>query len=173
MLSIVPIRSVGGQPCFNEADMRDDSESSLSPAETRDLRRVAGLMIPASEEFGVPGADDPVIFSDLIRSLGRDLRDVRVALAALSALSGRPFADVEESQAETVAKTVLARGDRATATLGRVILQCYYRDDRVLLALGLEARSPFPKGHTLEQGDWSLLDAVQGRKQLWRDDRRA
>ncbi len=49
----------------------------------------------------------------------------------------------------------------------------YYRDDRVLLALGLEARAPFPKGYTLEQGDWSLLDAVRHRPPLWRDDRPA
>ena len=56
--------------------------------------------------------------------------------------------------------------------LGRVILGAYYRDDRVLLALRQEARAPFPKGYTLEQGDWSLLDAVRNRPPLWRDDRK-
>jgi hypothetical protein len=50
-----------------------------------------------------------------------------------------------------------------------VILQCYYRDDRVMRSLELEPRPPFPKGHTLEQGDWSLLDAVRGRAKMWRD----
>jgi hypothetical protein len=49
------------------------------------------------------------------------------------------------------------------AALGRAILQCYYRDDRVVRSLDLEPRSPFLKGHTLEQGDWSLLEAVHGR----------
>lgn len=57
--------------------------------------------------------------------------------------------------------------------LGRVILGAYYRDDRVLLALGLEARAPFPKGYVLEQGDWSLLDTVRRRPAFWRDDRAA
>jgi hypothetical protein len=38
-----------------------------------------------------------------------------------------------------------------------------------VLSLGLEARPPFPKGHTLEQGDWSLLDPVRSRPKLWRD----
>ena len=56
--------------------------------------------------------------------------------------------------------------------LGRVILGAYYRDDRVLLALRQEARAPFPKGYTLEQGDWGLLDAVRDRPSLWRDDRK-
>ena len=56
-----------------------------------------------------------------------------------------------------------ATGGAAAATLVRVVLQCYYRDDRVLRSLGLELRAPFPKGYTLEQGDWSLLDPVKAR----------
>ena len=49
------------------------------------------------------------------------------------------------------------------------MLQCYYRDDRVMRALGLDPRPPYPKGRVLEQGDWSLLDAVRGRPRMWRD----
>ena len=54
-------------------------------------------------------------------------------------------------------------GGGAAATLVRVVLQCYYRDDRVLRSLGLELRAPFPQGYVLEQGDWSLLDPVKAR----------
>lgn len=43
--------------------------------------------------------------------------------------------------------------------------------DRVLHAIGLEPRAPFPKGHIVEQGDWSLLDPVRTRPPFWRDDR--
>ena len=53
-----------------------------------------------------------------------------------------------------------------------MILGAYYRDDRVLQSLGLEARAPFPQGYVLQQGDWSLLDAVRKRPLLWRDDRK-
>ncbi len=56
-----------------------------------------------------------------------------------------------------------ATGGAAAATLVRVVLQCYYRDDRVLRSLGLELRAPFPKGYALEQGDWALLDPVKAR----------
>lgn len=153
--------------------MQTDTESGLSAAESRDLCRIAGLMIPASQTMGVPGADDALIFADIVRSLGRDTPDVRVALAALSVLAGGAFADLDAATGEAVAKTLLACGDRAAVALGRVVLQCYYRDDRVLAALGLEARAPFPQGHTLEQGDWSLLDVVRDRPRLWRDDRGA
>ncbi len=153
--------------------MSTDTETGLSPAESRDLRRIAGIMIPASAEFGVPGADDPLIFADIARSLGRDIGDVRAALAALSVLAGCAFADLDDQRAASVAEVFLARADRAVATLGRTILQCYYRDDRVVRALGQEPRPPFPDGYKLEQGDWSLLDAVRGRPRLWRDDRGA
>jgi hypothetical protein len=64
---------------------------------------------------------------------------------------------------------VLSRGGPQVAALGRAVLQCYYRDDRVIRSLGLEPRPPFPKGHTIMQGDWSLLDKVRERPRMWRD----
>jgi len=148
--------------------MQDVTQQALSAAERRDLRRLAGLMIPPDEQFGVPGADDAVIFADIIGSIGRDFPEVRAALAELAALAGGAFADLDAARAESVAEQFNARGG-AAVTLGRVILQCYYRDDRVLLSLGMEPRPPFPKGHVVEQGDWSLLDAVRDRPKLWRD----
>jgi len=151
--------------------MQPKAEETLTSSECRDLYRVAGIMIPASEEFGVPGADDPIIFADILRSFGRDLDDVRAALAQIAASAGGDFAAVDEPCAEALVRQACGRGDAAAAALGRAILQCYYRDDRVLRSLGHEPRAPFPKGHTVEQGDWSLLDAVRGRPQLWRDDR--
>jgi hypothetical protein len=131
---------------------------------------MAGMMIPASEQFGIPGADDAVIFADIIGSIGRDLGEVRAALAQLAGLAGGAFADLDATGAETVAETFHARGG-AAATLGRVILQCYYRDDRVLRSVGHEPPPPYPRGRVLDQGDWSLLEAGRGRSNLWRDER--
>lgn len=149
--------------------MGNDSETGLSAAASRDLRRIVGMMIPASDTFDVPGADDASIFADIMASLGRDRGAVQTALARLSALAGGAFADLDTAQAEAVAETFRTSDASELAILGRVILQCYYRDDRVLRSLGLEPRPPFPKGHTLEQGDWSLLDPVRRRPRMWRD----
>ena len=151
--------------------MTHSSDPTLSPAETRNLHRIAGMMLPASEEYDVPSANDPDIFADIVRSLGRDVAAVRAALAELTALGGSPFADLDTLVADSVAASFHGSGTANAATLGRVILQCYYRDDRVLQSLGIEPRPPFPRGHVVEQGDWSLLDAVRSRPQLWRDDR--
>jgi hypothetical protein len=142
---------------------------TLTPRESRDLRCIAGMMIPASTEYGVPGADDATIFADIETSIGRDRADVQKALGELAELAGGAFADLDAARREEVAATFRARGGTPLAALSRVILQCYYRDDRVVRSLGLEPRPPFPKGHTLEQGDWSLLDPVRARPKMWRD----
>jgi len=152
--------------------MGNVTQAGLSAAEARDLQRLAGIIVPADDGYHVPGADDPAIFADIVGTLGRDTGDVQAALAALRGLAGGAFAALDDARAEPVAMQLLARGGRPVATLGRVVLAAYYRDDRVVQSLGREARPPFPKGHVLPAGDWSLLDAVKDRPQLWRDDRR-
>jgi len=148
---------------------RMPSDPPLTPAQIHDFRCIAGMMVPASDEYSVPGADDAAIFDDILRSLGRDTGAVREALTKLASLSGGSFEALDQARREAVAATFLAETSSDTTVLGRTILQCYYRDDRVLHALGVEPRPPFPKGHTLEQGDWSLLDPVRNRAKLWRD----
>jgi hypothetical protein len=147
----------------------EDPGTELTPAEWRDLRRLAAFMVAASAEYGVTGADDEAIFADIVRSLGRDRDAVRKALAMLREIAGGDFAGLDEAKAEPAAMTLLGREGPAVTALGRAVLQCYYRDDRVMRALGLEPRPPYPKGHVLEEGDWSLLDAVRGRPRMWRD----
>ena len=144
------------------------SENPLTPAQRDDLRDIAGVMIPASAEFDVPGADDPVIQADIVATLGRDAGSVREALDALAQLAGKPLAALDLVRREAVAAELRAAGGAAMATLTRVILQCYYHDDRVVRSLGLEPRPPYPKGHVLEEGDWSLLDPVRARPPMWR-----
>jgi len=138
----------------------------LSPAEIRDLRCVAGMMVPASAEYGVPGADDPAIFADILASLDRDFDAVRAALAALA---GGSFADLDDVGREAAMQAFEEQGGTAPVTLMRVVVQCYYRDERVVRSLGLEPGPPFPKGRMVEQGDWSLLDPVRVRPKMWRD----
>jgi hypothetical protein len=143
-------------------------DSTLTPAQRDDLRTIAGVMIPASVEYSVPGADDPAIQADLLATLGRDARHVREALDQLARLAGQPLSSLDPDRAAAVAHQWRAQGGEAAATLIRVVLQCYYRDDRVVRSLGLEPRPPYPQGHVLEDGDWSLLDPVRARPSFWR-----
>jgi hypothetical protein len=144
------------------------NDQTLTEAEIADLRCLAGMIIPRSLKYGVPGADDDTIFADIVTSIGRDRNDVRAALATLRTLAGCPFAALDVARRTEVAAKLRAEGGTPVNVLTRVVLLCYYRDDRVMVSLGLEARPPFPKGHELEQGDWSLLDPVRARKPFWR-----
>jgi hypothetical protein len=144
------------------------SDSPLTPVQRDDLRAIASVMISASTQFDVPGADDPVIQADIAATLGREAGLVREALDHLARLAGQPLADLDPARRDAVAGELRASGGDAVMTLTRVVLQCYYRDDRVVRSLGLEPRPPYPKGHVLEEGDWSLLDPVRARRQMWR-----
>jgi hypothetical protein len=135
----------------------------------RDLRRLAGFMVPPSADYRVPGADDTAIYADIVRSLGRDRDDVRKALAMLREMAGGDFSALNEADAEATATALLRRQGPEITALGRAVLQCYYRDERVMRSLGLEPGPPFPKGNTVQQGDWSLLDTVRMRPPMWRD----
>ena len=141
---------------------------TLTDAEVRDLRALAGHMIPASATYKVPGADDDMIFADIVKSLERDFDAARTALAHLAKLSGGDFAGLAPARQAEVAATFKAEGGGPLGALNRVVLLCYYRDDRVMRSLGQEPRPPFPKGHDVEQGDWSLLDPVKKRTSIWR-----
>jgi hypothetical protein len=141
--------------------MPDSKE--LTAAQRADLRTVAAMIVPASDEYKVPGADDAAIQADMLATLGRDTALVAQALDHLADLAGKPLAELDDARRDAVAQEFRARGDAAAATLVRVVLQCYYRDDRVLRSLGLDPRAPFPKGHVLPDGDWSLLDPVRER----------
>ena len=140
----------------------------LTPAQEADLRIIAGIIIPASAEFDVPGADDPRIQADMLATLGRDAAPVRAALEMLARLADAPLGDLDPARREAVAMELRAQGGPAVAALTRVVLQCYYRDDRVVRSLGLEPRPPYPQGHVLPDGDWSLLDPVRARPPSWR-----
>jgi hypothetical protein len=144
------------------------ADDHLTPAHSDDLRAIAAVIIPASAEFDVPGADDPAIQADIVATLGRDAGLVREALDELARLAGSPLAALDPARREAVAMELRAKGGAAVATLTRVVLQCYYRDDRIVRSLGLEPRPPYPKGHVLEDGDWSLLDPVRARPPMWR-----
>jgi hypothetical protein len=137
--------------------------NELTSAQRDDLRYLAAMIVPASDEYKVPGADDPAIQADMLATLGRDSALVREGLDHLARLAGKPLASLDAARRDAVAQEFRASGGAAAATLVRVVLQCYYRDDRVLRSLGLELRAPFPKGYTLEQGDWSVLDPVKAR----------
>lgn len=144
------------------------AEPRLSTEQFTCLARLAGLMIPSSEAFRMPGGDDPAILSNVESAIGRDevaLKDVLDLV--ISAERARPSALPTESFPE-LASRLRSRHPDGFAVVEAVIARAYYGDPRVLAALGLHPRPPFPAGYDIAQTDWSLVDPVRSRGKIWR-----
>ena len=144
-------------------------EHPLSVDDQRSLRCLVALMIPASAQHAVPGADDALIFADILASLRPHASLARDAMAQLQALAQACFADLAAAQQSALAQRFRSERRSLATLLVSVTVQCYYRDDRVMRSLDMEVRPPFPKGFEVEQGDWSLLDPVRQRPKMYRD----
>jgi hypothetical protein len=143
--------------------------AALSGEERRSLRGLVGIMIPASAEYEVPGADDEAIFADILSSLGEDLHLVRQALRHLDEMSGGLFADVPVAARHAISQRFRDEHAALATVLAGITVKSYYRDDRVMRSLGMDPRPPFPQGFEVESGDWSLLDPVRSRGKIYRD----
>lgn len=154
---------------------RDDmiaTDNAFSVEQRRALEMLVGMMIPASDEYAVPGADDPRIFADILAK-AHELPAVIQGLKVLDELSndrsGDGFCALDEDDRIALAEEFR----RSQVPLNRVLVaitaQCYYTDDRVVAALGMEVRSPFPAGFAVEEGDWSLLEPVRKRPKMYRE----
>jgi len=136
------------------------------------LKTLAAMIIPASADLGVPGADDETIFADILVAAAQCHDQVIDLLTRLDDLSqnyqGVEFGILSRAGQDEIIPVFREACADAAELLETLVAQCYYRDDRVLSALNLELRPPFPQGHEVEQGDWSLLDAVRGRPEMFK-----
>ena len=150
------------------------SDLPLSESHREILRTLIGSIIPASEEYDTPGAADPLIFKDVLITSGSypdmfeaGLEDID--RQAMRSHSGIGFAALSDPDRRVMAEQLSRTLNPFLRTLVSITTQCYYRDDRVMQALGMDPRPPFPEGFTIEDGDWTLLEPVRRRGKLYRD----
>ena len=147
------------------------SDSPYSIEEREALRHVAGILIPASEEYNVPGADDDAIFARMLVLAAEQAVSIKAGIQALDTLA-RTRHDEGFAGLNSALQTALLR-DETSASLLRQMVHCtataYYQDGRVLTSIDLKSTPPFPGGHEIEQGNWSLLDPVKARAPFYRN----
>lgn len=132
---------------------------AFGPDEQAALQALVAQIIPASEIFNQPGADDPEIMKDILTS-GAPLQGrLSEGLAFLS--DGAP---ADAARVEEFRRTFPVEAD----LIQTLTVQCYYRDARVMRALSIDVRPPFPGGYTQEPNDFSLLDPVRERGEIYR-----
>ena len=129
------------------------------------------LIVPASGDGRMPAAGQAgPLPGALAAGSGVGLPQVIDDLQRASqALFGCGLAALDDDQRRRLLDDWRAREPQTAQQLTLEVLAWYYQQDRVLEAIGLEARPPFPKGHVVEAGDWSLLQPVIGRGRVFRD----
>ena len=150
---------------MNEPDQSDGHK--LNDAEWATLKALANVVVPVSAKYDIPGAGDEAICKNVITDAGPRLPRLIDLLTTLDAMAmeqhNKAFADLEETTREATALAFRSTHERAARMIEMLVTQCYYRDDRVMLSLGMEARPPHPTGYVVAAGDWSSLDKVRLR----------
>ncbi|MEM7124644.1 MAG: gluconate 2-dehydrogenase subunit 3 family protein [Pseudomonadota bacterium] len=148
-------------------------DSGLTDEQSTTLRLLVGQMIPASVDYGVPGADDPAIFGRILTATTTEETRIADALETLDRMAmtthGASFSVLDDKDRAGVAAAFAASGSPAVQIITAATLTSYYSDERVMASLGIEERAPFPQGYDVPQGDWSLLDPVKGRPKFFRE----
>lgn len=151
-------------------DEQTKIDEEFSQRQMEILGLVAREIIPPSDEYEIPGADDAAILA----IIGKKARDHRKRiLAGIVALEQFALDDLKTDLTSENVSQVMEQHRKELRSLTGVIMmitaQSYYQDPRVLKSLNLPGRPPFPKGHDVEPGDWTLLDQVKQRGRLYRE----
>ena len=133
-------------------------------------------IIPPSRDGRLPGAGEIGLASHIEEALQEapELRPVIAqGLATLDDLAsgrGSPgFSALPERDRSELLRELETTQPGFLPGLILRIYAAYYQHERVVEALGLEARPPHPKGYEMDPGDFASLDAVRARPKLYRD----
>ncbi|GAB2853547.1 hypothetical protein GCM10027277_22440 [Pseudoduganella ginsengisoli] len=143
----------------------------LSAEQDQMLRVVLDMIIPASDDGRLPSAAD-VNFFAYVRNNGARawLQQGLDSIAEeCHAAHGVAFAVLDREQQGQLIEKLKRKLFRFFGELGSQVVQCYYQDDRVMAAIGMDPRSPFPLGYFPIDGDLAMLEPVFERGQIYRD----
>ncbi len=137
------------------------------------LTSVLDTLIPPSEDGRLPGAGELGLGDTILETAQALAPLLAQGLAAVDELArdrnDAPFASLTAPERTQILSAFEAEQPRVFQGLLFQTYAGYYQDARVLEALGLEARPPYPEGHALEPGDLSLLEPVREQSKRYRE----
>jgi hypothetical protein len=137
------------------------------------LKSILDCLIPASAPHNAPsGADDGIVdtYMEMIAAYKEILEAVLVGInEGANTFFGQTFIALSSEQKQEIMNGFKENEPEAFGLIASTLLKAYYQDPRVIGALGMQARAPFPLGFEVEQGDWSLLEPVRQKSKLYRD----
>lgn len=137
------------------------------------LDGVLDRLIPPTSEM--PGAGQAGTAEYLDTIVGESPRLARLFAAGIRSIEaaamqrGSSFVEMSCEQQDDILKHVESNESAFFEALLMHSYNGYYSDPKVVEALGLEPRPPQPRGHEVEFGDFSTLEAVQSRGQAYRN----
>mgnify|MGYP001475691429 CR=1 FL=1 len=82
---------------------------------------------------------------------------------------GQDFSKLKHNEQAEIIKKFKRSHFRNYIRLTTYVIDCYYQNDDVLRAIGLDPRPPFPDGYNVDEGDIMLLEPVFLRGKIYRD----
>ena len=150
------------------------SDAPFDESQTRALAGVLDTLVPPSADGRLPGAGALGLAPGIAGKLGGARSAIAKGLAALDAAARERGAADFASLAGTAREALLRDYDhRDPGFVPGLVFHtyaAYYPHERVMTAIGLEPRPPYPLGYPLEQPDLdALLERVRGGPKRYRD----
>lgn len=134
---------------------------------------VVDMIVPASSDGTKPSAAEVGVLDSIAEREPGELpaiaRDIDRLDAAARERQGAGFTEIDAASRQAVVEAMRADDSTFLQNLAMHTVTCYYQDDRVLTAIGLEPRPPFPKGYEVVAGDTDLLEPVRRRGSIVRE----
>jgi len=141
-------------------------QSLAGPGQDR-LRALLATIVPASDDGVMPSAGE-LDLAAFVAELETREPGVAASLTDLLATLPSGFEDRDLAARVVAVQALAARQPQVFNVLVFTTYACYYRDDRALAGIGMQAGPPFPRGNDVEAGDLALLDPVIARDKRYR-----
>lgn len=148
------------------------SDTLLTPSQHEILDVVLDQMIPADAARNKPSATDVGVFEYIADQSPDSFQEIARQLDELDAQASTShkmlYTELSRNLQDVTLNRLRDEDPRFLMDLALHTVACYYLDSRVLAAIGLPSRAPYPEGYTVQRGNLTLLDPVRDRGQIWR-----
>jgi hypothetical protein len=159
---------------MSERGRAEDENDMLDADRLVTLNALVDTLIPPSTDGRLPGAGAVGVaerIADAVRTdpeLGRLVRAGLERLDDNQRVAGGRFAQLDDVGRAAAVTELQTAHKEAFESIVFHTCRAYYQDERVVAALGLEARPPFPKGYEVAETDPALLEPVKKRPPMYR-----
>jgi hypothetical protein len=130
----------------------------------RTLNALLDVLIPPSAERGMPGAGELDLAGAVLA-----VSDIVPHVDGALALLGEDFAARSPEERHRAVEALAAAQPMALPAMLFHLYRAYYAEPRVLAALGMPPRPPYPEGYEVEPNELGLLERVRAREKIYRE----